>query len=87
MVAQRRALEGIQHVDRAKLRYSTVWGALGEEVQYQDFTVQRSLAARGFQKCSTRGSAIVQITNGLKSNQRDSNRLESVVQDGFQWVT
>ncbi|KAI4915848.1 hypothetical protein J4E90_004294 [Alternaria incomplexa] len=65
--------------------YGAVWEGLGEEVQYQGFTVRRSPAARGFTVAfyawlngcmvSALSTAPIRLMPG---------GLESVVQDGFQ---
>ncbi|KAH6852864.1 chaperonin 10-like protein [Alternaria rosae] len=65
--------------------YGAVWEGLGEEVQYQGFTVRRSPAARGF------AVAFYAWLSACMGSELSSNPirlmpggLESVVQDGFQ---
>ncbi|KAI4921032.1 hypothetical protein J4E85_009147 [Alternaria conjuncta] len=65
--------------------YGAVWEGLGEEVEYQGFTVRRSPAARGFTVAfyawlnGCMGSAMSPAPIRLMPG-----GLESVVQDGFQ---
>ena len=65
--------------------YGAMWEGLGEEVQYQGFTVRRSPAARGFTGAfyawlnDCMGSALSPAPIRLMPG-----GLESVVQDGFQ---
>ncbi|CAG5169959.1 uncharacterized protein ALTATR162_LOCUS7108 [Alternaria atra] len=65
--------------------YGAVWEALGEEVQYQGFTVQRSPAARGFAVAfyAWLGES---VGSELSPNpiRLMPGGLESVVRDGFQ---
>jgi NADPH:quinone reductase-like Zn-dependent oxidoreductase len=65
--------------------YGAVWEGLGEEVQYQGFTVQRSPAARGFAVAFFKWMSDAMGSDLMPNPIRTMpGGLEKVVQDGFQ---